>query len=369
MVFNMKKKIYINATILDERPTGLGIYVKNIIAKLKNKDIDFEVFCPIEIEGVKVDKTTEKLKTTYKKKGGIVRFLWTQFILPLKVNKNDIVYHPFQYLSILSRSKQIITIHDFIPLYYPEVAKHQYYYYKIIMPILLKRAYKIICISENTKNDVIKFFNVNEDKLVEIYNGYDNELFNTKDIKENVIEKYNIKEKYFIAVGAGYSHKNLETALRAFKKVSDKNKCEFIIVGKDSDYIKKLKQLCIELKIEEKVKFIGYVPDDDLPTLYNKSIAFVYPTLYEGFGLPILEAMACETVVLSANNSSLPEVYGDAAISFDAKDEDAIAKGMALLLKDEVISRKLINDSKEQIKKFDWDITASEVIKLFKQMQ
>lgn len=369
MVFNMKKKIYINATILDERPTGLGIYVKNIIAKLKNKDIDFEVFCPIEIEGVKVDKTTEKLKTTYKKKGGIVRFLWTQFILPLKVNKNDIVYHPFQYLSILSRSKQIITIHDFIPLYYPEVAKHQYYYYKIIMPILLKRAYKIICISENTKNDVIKFFNVDEDKLVEIYNGYDNELFNTKDIKENVIEKYNIKEKYFIAVGAGYSHKNLETALRAFKKVSDKNKCEFIIVGKDSDYIKKLKQLCIELKIEEKVKFIGYVPDDDLPTLYNKSIAFVYPTLYEGFGLPILEAMACETVVLSANNSSLPEVYGDAAISFDAKDEDAIAKGMALLLKDEVISRKLINDSKEQIKKFDWDITASEVIKLFKQMQ
>lgn len=368
-MFNMKKKIYINATILDERPTGLGIYVKNIIAKLKNKDIDFEVFCPIEIEGVKVDKTTEKLKTTYKKKGGIVRFLWTQFILPLKVNKNDIVYHPFQYLSILSRSKQIITIHDFIPLYYPEVAKHQYYYYKIIMPILLKRAYKIICISENTKNDVIKFFNVDEDKLVEIYNGYDNELFNTKDIKENVIEKYNIKEKYFIAVGAGYSHKNLETALRAFKKVSDKNKCEFIIVGKDSDYIKKLKQLCIELKIEEKVKFIGYVPDDDLPTLYNKSIAFVYPTLYEGFGLPILEAMACETVVLSANNSSLPEVYGDAAISFDAKDEDAIAKGMALLLKDEVISRKLINDSKEQIKKFDWDITASEVIKLFKQMQ
>ena len=115
MVFNMKRKIYINATILDEKPTGLGIYVKNIIAKLKNKEIKFEVFCPIEIEGVKVNKTTDKLKTTYKKKGGLVRFLWTQFILPFKVNKNDIVYHPFQYLSILSRAKQIITIHDFIP--------------------------------------------------------------------------------------------------------------------------------------------------------------------------------------------------------------------------------------------------------------
>lgn len=368
-MFDMERKIYINATILDEKPTGLGIYVKNIIAKLKNKEIKFEVFCPIEIDGVKVNKTTEKLKTTYKKKGGLVRFLWTQFVLPFKVNKNDIVYHPFQYLSILSRSKQIITIHDFIPLYYPEVAKHQYYYYKIIMPILLKRAYKIVCISENTKNDVIKFFNVEESKLVKIYNGYDEGLFNTKYIKENIIQKYNITEKYFIAVGAGYSHKNLETALKAFKRVINENKCEFVIVGKDSEYINKLKQLCKDLRIEEKVKFVGYVPDNDLPTLYNKAVAFVYPTLYEGFGLPILEAMACETVVLSANNSSLPEVYGKSVISFDAKDEDSIANAMELLLKDESVAKNLINASKEQIKKFNWDITANEVVKLFKEIQ
>ena len=101
----------------------------------------------------------------------------------------------------------------------------------------------------------------------------------------------------------------------------------------------------------------------------NKAVAFVYPTLYEGFGLPILEAMACETVVLSANNSSLPEVYGKAAISFDAKDEDSIANGMELLLKDESVAKNLINASKEQIKKFNWDITASEVVKLFKEIQ
>ena len=128
MVLKMKNKIYINATILDERPTGLGVYIKNIITKLNNKNIDFEVFCPIDIPNVKVVKTTEKLKTTYKKKGGLVRFLWTQFVLPFKVSKNDIVYHPFQYLSLFTNAKQIITIHDFIPLYYPNVAKHQYYY-------------------------------------------------------------------------------------------------------------------------------------------------------------------------------------------------------------------------------------------------
>lgn len=364
----MSKKIYINATILDERPTGLGIYIKNIISKLKDKNIDFKVFCPINLEGVNVIKTTEKLKTTYKKRGGLVRFLWTQFVLPFKVKKNDIVYHPFQYLSILSRSKQIITIHDFIPLYYPEVAKHQYYYYKIVMPILLKKAHKIICISENTKNDVVKFFNVDEDKLIKIYNGYDEKLFNKNAIKDNVLNKYNIDKPYFISVGAGYSHKNLEAALKAFKNVTESSLCEFIIVGKDSDYINKLKVLCKELKIEEKVRFVGYVPDEDLPTLYNKAIAFVYPTLYEGFGLPILEAMACGTVVLCSNNSSLPEVYGDAAISFDANDIQEIEKAMNLILSNKDESIRLIELSKKRIAMFNWNITANEIIKLFNEM-
>lgn len=365
----MSGKLFINGTILDERPTGLGVYVKNVVSKLKEKDENFTVFCPINIEGVDVVKTTEKLKTSYKKKGGLVRFLWTQFVLPFKVGKNDIVYHPFQYLSLFSRAKQIITIHDFIPLYYPEVAKHQYYYYKFIMPILLKKAYKVICISENTKNDVLKFYNIDSDKLVKIYNGYDRELFNVNNVREDILEKYNITRPYFIAVGAGYSHKNLETALNAFSKIVNKFDSEFVIVGKDSNYILKLKELVKKLHIEKQVKFIGYVPDEDLPTLYNKSKAFVYPTLYEGFGLPILEAMACETVVLTANNSSLPEVYGDAALDFDAKDEKEIVNKMKLVLTDSKLREKLIELSKKQIAKFTWDNTAEGVVKIVEKFE
>lgn len=360
----MNGKLFINGTILDERPTGLGVYVKNVVSKLKEKGEKFTVFCPIDIEGVEIVKTTDKLKTSYKKKGGLVRFLWTQFALPFKVSKNDIVYHPFQYLSLFSRAKQIITIHDFIPLYYPEIAKHQYYYYKFIMPILLKKAYKVICISENTRNDVLKFYNIDSDKLVKIYNGYDRELFNVNNIREDILEKYNITNPYFVAVGAGYSHKNLETALNAFSKIVNEFESEFVIVGKDSDYILKLKELVKKLGIEKKVKFLGYVPDEDLPTLYNKAKAFVYPTLYEGFGLPILEAMACETVVLTANNSSLPEVYGEAALDFDAKDEKEIVNNMKLVLTDSKLREKLIELSKKQIAKFTWDNTAADVVKI-----
>ncbi|CUO42697.1 glycosyltransferase family 4 protein [Clostridium disporicum] len=363
------QNLYINGTMLDERPTGLGVYIKNIVLELKKKNIKFKLFCPIEIEGVEVIKTTEKVKTSYKKKGGLYRFLWTQFLMPFKVNKNDIVYHPFQYLSLLTRAKQIITIHDFIPLYYPNVAKHQYYYYKFIMPLLLKKADKIICISENTKNDIIKFYNIDNNKIIRIYNGYDEELFNTKNIDENILEKYNLDKEYFISVGAGYSHKNIETALLAFKNILKDNNCDYVIVGKESEYIKKLKEKVEELGIHNNVKFVGYVADKDLPTLYNKAIAFIYPTLYEGFGLPILEAMACETLVLTSDNSSLPEVYGKSAIDFNALDVEGIEKAMRISINRRDIREEYIVLSKKQLEKFNWEKTAGDIIKVFNELK
>lgn len=364
----MKKILYINGTMLDERPTGLGVYIKNVVGKLKDKNIDFKVFCPIDIDGVKVIKTTDKVKTSYKKKGGLIRFLWTQLVLPFKVKKDDVVYHPFQYLSIFSRAKQIITIHDFIPLYFPEIAKHQYYYYKIVMPILLRRAHKIVCISENTKKDIIKFYNVNEDKIVRVYNGYDEELFNLNNINENVIKEYDLVKPYFISVGAGYAHKNIESSLKAFKEILKTQDCDYVIVGKQSDYINKLNTLCEDLNIKENVKFVGYVPDEHLPTLYKKATAFVYPTLYEGFGLPILEAMACGTVVLCSNNSSLPEVYGECAVSFEATDIKEISIAMIKVLNNREFCNNLIEKSKSQINKFKWDDTANEIINIFNKL-
>ena len=116
-------------------------------------------------------------------------------------------------------------------------------------------------------------------------------------------------------VGDFYFYKKLEMALYALKDLDEE--CKLVVVGKDSKYILKLKALANELNIEEKIKFIGYVPDEDLPSLYHYSKAFIYTTLYEGFGLPILEAMACGTVVLSSDNSSLPEVYGEGALIFE----------------------------------------------------
>ncbi|MDZ4957137.1 glycosyltransferase, partial [Clostridium perfringens] len=147
---------------LHSNPTGLGVYAENVIREMYKEDPNIRVLSPVEIEGVKVEKISKYVTPRYKKIGGLIRLLWTQLVLPFKADKDDIIYHPFQYLTLFSRAKQIITIHDFIPLYYPEVAKHQNLYYKLMMPILLKRAYKIIAISENTKKDILKFYKVDE---------------------------------------------------------------------------------------------------------------------------------------------------------------------------------------------------------------
>lgn len=358
----MKDKIYINGTILNETPTGLGVYVKNILKIFAKNKAEVEVFSPIEIKGLRVKKVTKYVKPSYRKLGGLIRFLYTQLVLPFRVKKDEILYHPFQYLSILSRSKQIITIHDFIPLYYPEVAKHQYKYYKYFMPFLLRKAHKIICISNNTKEDILKFYKVDESKIKMVYNGYDRELFNEDNIDEGILKKYNIAYPYMIMVGASYPHKNLETAIKAFVKLENKKDCKLIIVGKTSPYVESLKLLTKELKVEDKVVFLGYVEDEELKTLYNKSKAFVYPTLYEGFGLPILEAVACNTLVLSSNTSSLPEVAGEGAIMFDPNSVEELKKAMEKALNAGEEIEYIKKKAKENLQRFSWEKAAEEVL-------
>jgi glycosyltransferase involved in cell wall biosynthesis len=357
----MDKKIYVNGTILHETPTGLGVYAKNILKVFAKDKRPVKVFSPIPIKGLEVIEVIKYVKPSYKKKGGIVRLLYTQLVIPFKIKKDDILYHPFQYLSLLASGKQIITIHDLIPLYYPEVAKHQYKYYKYFMPLLLKKAHKVICISENTKEDLLKFYNINESKVKMIYNGYDKELFNEENVNEGTLKKYNIDYPYMVMVGASYPHKNLHSAIKAFKELKDKKGCKLIIIGKTCAYIEKLVALTKKLNLEREVIFLGYVEDEDLKTLYNKSKAFVYPTLYEGFGLPILEAAACDTLVLCSNNSCLPEVAGDGAIMFNPESIEEIREAMEKAIEGGDFIEDIKKKAKENLKRFSWEKAGREI--------
>ena len=359
--------IYINGSILDETPTGLGVYAKYMITKLKNLDANIKVFCAVGIDDIEVVKISRFVKPKYKKLGGLCRFLWTQLVLPFRVNKEDTIYHPFQYLSLFSRSRQIITIHDFIPVQFPEVAKHQFYYYKYIMPHLLKKAEKVICISENTKSDIISFYNMDESKIQVIYNGFDTEQFNDKtNESDNILEKYNIDYKYILMVGASYKHKNLETVIKALKTIEQQCNYKILIIGKESDYVAELKKLSLELELSDRVKFLGYVEGAELPLFYKHAEIFAYPSLYEGFGFPLLEAMACGTAVISSNSSSLPEVTSDSALLFDPRDEKQLADEIVELMTNEALKEELVLKGKQNVQRFSWDYTAEKIYKIIK---
>ena len=359
----MDKKVVLNGSIIHEKPTGLGVYAINIFRELTKSDKiqSVRVFSPVDIEEIEVEKINKFVKPSYKKYGAIARFLWTQLVLPFKVKKDETIYHPFQYLSFFTSNKQIITIHDLIPLYYPKIARHQNFYYKYIMPILLKKADRIICISENTKKDLEKFYKLDTSKIKVVHNGYDKELFNKNNLDISVRKKFNLEEDYMIMVGAGYKHKNLEKVIKAIKNLEQNYEMKIAIVGGNSKYIEELKELVNKLNLNDRISFLGYVSDNELKSLYAYAYAFIYPTLYEGFGLPILEASACGTVVVCSNNSSLPEVYGNSALSFDPSNIIDIEEKIKIIIDNKELRESLIEKSSENIKRFSWRKTVESI--------
>lgn len=364
-------KLLINATILDSQPSGLGVYTQNILSRLgkylKLKEKLVYTSAEIEFEDLRVIKTTQGLAPSRGKYAGLVRFLWTQSILIFKHLFNQaIIYCPTQYASLFSFKKQIITIHDLLPLKFPKQNKPQYLYYKYFLPILIAKCEKIITISENTKQDLLQYYKMNEQKIHVIYNGFDEEKFNVN-VDANFVENQYDINKYILIVGASYPHKNIDKYFMAYKKIKDKIEEKIIIIGGKKQYKDYLKKIATELEIEKDILFMPYIEDEDLPCFYKSASLLAYPTLYEGFGLPPIEAMACGTPVVVSNTSSLPEVVGDAALLFDPNDIEDMADKTLIMLKDKKIREKCIEEGFKNIKRFSWDLTAQEIAKVLEE--
>jgi len=241
----------------------------------------------------------------------------------------------------------------------------------------LKGATKIIAVSKATKEDLIKKIGIKPEKISVAYEGYDREKFKIQKSKikiDQTIKKYNlIYHNYFLFVGTVQPRKNLERLIKAFScwllavgKKSQKriaNSEKLVIAGSKgwlSDSIYKLPK---ELGIEEQVKFLGYVPEKHLPALYSGAIALTFPSLFEGFGLPILEAQACGCAVLTSKASSMPEVAGEGAVFVDPYSIDDIVEGMRKL-NNQDMRGKLIKAGFMNIKRFSWEECAKETLKV-----
>lgn len=341
------------SVFLSEKPTGLGIYTREVLKEIvpflnqesfrvllseSQQENNLNINCPVFVR----DRTTRN-----------------PFLRSLYLNsfKSSFFYSLTHHGQVNCKGAQIITIHDLIPLYFPQQYRMQYYYYKYYLPKVVKNSDLIITISESTKQDIMKFYSIDEKRIKVIYNGYNHF---TK--LENSVDGPKFEKPYVLMVGATFPHKNIHSVIEAYKKIYRKVDFDCIIVGKESNYFNYLKKFIHENELSNRVHILGYVNDRELSNLYINANMFIYPSLYEGFGLPILEAMHYNIPTAIAKTSSLPEVAGDASVQFNPHNIDEISSMMMELYNSNALRNKLIKKGTENLKRFSWKKTGQDII-------
>lgn len=281
----------------------------------------------------------------------------------------DIIHFPHYNVPIFYKGDYVVTIHDLTHIILPNFLGNRikYYYARTLMKNAIKRAKHIFTVSKNSKKDIIKYFGTDNNKISITYNAIDKEFCVKKKEEINYLyEKFEIpiNKKVILYVGNLKPHKNLVRLLKAFAKLNH-NDVVLLLVGKAFKSIQ-LNEQEKKLGIKEFVIHTGMVDKNELIGLYNLADIFVFPSLYEGFGIPPLEAMACGTPVVAANNSSIPEVVGNAAILFDATKSEAIKKSIEFVLSNDRVRKKLIENGFQRIIKFSWDDTIAKTLKSIK---
>lgn len=303
-------------------------------------------------------------------KNRLLRMFYEQFILPLQLKREkiDILFSPGFVCPIIKTAKYVTTIHDMTFFTHPQYHESwKVRYFKRMIPISVRRSDAILADSESTRQDILKILKTKEEKVTTIPLAANKIPFwPLNSSKELLKKKYGIKDHFILFVGMIEPRKNVESLIKAFAQIKSKEK--LVIVGKQGWMMDHLQTLIAELNLKERIIFTGYVPDEELGAFYAKASVFVYPSHYEGFGLPVLEAMQAGCPVITSNISSLPEVAGEAAILVDPNDVKSIANAINTVLADKLLQSELMDKGKVQAEKFSWEKTAKETLKVFEQV-
>ena len=294
-----------------------------------------------------------------------VRLSWEQLGLRYACFKDklDLIYSPIAEGILFPQLPQIITVHDLLPFHYPSLLPRWVPYYEYFLPAVIKGSTAVVCISEFTRQEVLERYpKIKEEKLKVIHGGVDTNRF--RPCSPGVIRKHYDLKEYLLCVGEVRPYKNMENIFRALELWPDGP--QLAISGKITVEQKaKLDKLAHSLKIENRIVWLGYVPDNLLPNLYSEATAFIFPSLYEGFGLPIIEAMACGCPTISSNRASLPEIGGDAAHFFDPLEISDMAESIRKVCEDTEYRQTLAQRGPEHANNFKWEASFKKHLALF----
>lgn len=303
------------------------------------------------------------------------KFIWNLWTLPQYLKKNPVdVYHT-QYITpfFVSKEIKIIThIHDVSFLAYPEfIKKTDLFFLKLLIPISLKRADKIIAVSEFTKNEIVKYYKTDPQKIEVVYNAV-GEDFLQSDYSGNELfeirKKYNLPEEFILYIGTLQPRKNIPMLIRAFAGAKEKSPgTKLVLAGNrnahnfDSNIDKEIERL----KISDSVIFPGFVDEKDKSALFQLAKAFVFPSLYEGFGIPILEAMSQKIPVLASDILIHREIAGNGVLYFNPDSIDEMQEKLYNILADENSRKNLINLADKRLDFFSWKKSAEKILKIY----
>ena len=363
-------KIAINGTYLQQQASGLGVVNRNLISELMKCDceFDFTLYSHDDYFQTKyadrMVSVTSALSPDCGLSGHLRRIFWYQTALKKQLQPNtDLLFSPVSEGIFSTQIPQIVTVHDLIPLKYPQLSPKWKYYYLYVLPILLRQSRRVICISQHTKKDVVEHYQIDPTAIDVIYWGCDRDLF-TPQSNPEILYKYNLN-KYLLYVGDMRSYKNLDRCLAAFNRLPYKD-YQFVITGKKDDFFyPQIERQTRQLAARERIIFLDYVPTNELRVLYSMAQSLVFASLYEGFGLPVLEAMACGCPVIASAATSIPEVGGDSVLYVDPYNVEEIARTMCRVLQNAELRTRLHHQGLQRAKLFSWEKTAQDVCQIF----
>lgn len=361
--------------------SGVGIikYITKIVEYTSAKKIECFLFAQddlkVKLEGphIKFVKDTGK---------GFYKPYWDQFVVPSLIKKYKIdLYHAPSNLGLPACPKKlckmVVTIHDIAPValaeHYKKASKEIFLEYQSFPGLSARFANKVIAVSANTKKDICKIFNIESKKIKVIFQGEDEKVKRLLD--KNILlqyqKKYGFGEEYIVYVSEIALRKNHENLFRAFSEIRKKfgKDIKLLLAGRaHEEFAKPLREIIAKLGEEKNIIFLDYVPEEGLSVLLSYAKLMVYPSLYEGFGLPVLEAMACGCPVVCSNVSSLPEVAGKAAYFFDPYDINSIAKAIEFGISDKVWREGIVKKGFLRVKDFSWKKTQKETFDVYKRL-